>query len=327
MKETKAASDDPVILQLRAPAKINAALAVVGRRADGYHELAMINARLGLADTISVVIQPVSLPIEKTLTTDAFTITGAYKGQLLNASENSVTKAISLFEEHILKSIVGSDNLRKSYRLSIELEKNIPAGGGLGGGSSDAASILLCLWDFFFEQKKIEVDAAQKKILKDRLFQTALVVGADVPFFMHQVSVGFVTGIGEVVSTAFNAPHLQDSVSAAVEVLLNTKKVILFFPDFGISTAGSFKQYKELALPFSSTNTLKLFSNDLLASSSQINPKLQQIHQRLISICPRSGLSGSGSTFFTLDPSDSELQALYSYAAKVGASLIETQVS
>ena len=116
---------------VRAPAKINVRLKVTGRREDGYHLLSMLNVGVGLYDEIGISVK------EKAGIT--LTIENAAGGAPVGVEDNVVCKAAARFFERT----------GVAAGLDIELKKHIPAGAGLGGGSSDAAAVLGFLAKFF----------------------------------------------------------------------------------------------------------------------------------------------------------------------------------
>jgi 4-diphosphocytidyl-2-C-methyl-D-erythritol kinase len=139
-------------LRLRAFAKINLCLHVVGRRADNYHELRTIFQTISLHDTLELCLAPggdVSLEVE-----------GA---ALAAGPENLVWRAIEAVR-HELKVATG---------VSARLEKRIPIARGLGGGSSDAAAALIGM-----------LRLTRKNLPLERLMEIAAGLGADVPFFL-----------------------------------------------------------------------------------------------------------------------------------------------
>lgn len=148
-------------------AKINLGLNIVGRRADGYHNLETVFYPIGLTDVLEIVPargdvstlttygNPVDCPLEK----------------------NLVMKALRLMQKHY-----------DVPEVDIYLYKHIPDGAGLGGGSSDAASTMLMLNDMF------EIKAS-----KEDLARHAATLGADCPFFIYNHPM-MATGIGDVLS-------------------------------------------------------------------------------------------------------------------------------
>ncbi|MDR0443899.1 MAG: 4-(cytidine 5'-diphospho)-2-C-methyl-D-erythritol kinase [Treponema sp.] len=151
-------------LTIAAPAKINLHLAVKDKRPDGFHNLESVFLALDFADTLHF--EP--LPAENAVEIDM-------KG-FLPMEKNIVFAALSLFR----------GKTGYSQGLKITVEKRIPLGGGLGGGSSDAASTLLAL------------NTLSGSLLdEDSLLETAASMGSDVPFFVRRAGAAWVTGRGE----------------------------------------------------------------------------------------------------------------------------------
>ena len=146
-----------------APAKVNLFLHVVGRRADGYHLLESVFQLLDFGDTLEISVRA--------------------DGLLRRVNEvPGVPEAddLAMRAARALREAFGS-----GQGADISVTKRIPMGGGLGGGSSDAATVLLALnhlWDLRLERAQ--------------LAQIGVKLGADVPFFIFGES-AFITGIGE----------------------------------------------------------------------------------------------------------------------------------
>jgi 4-diphosphocytidyl-2-C-methyl-D-erythritol kinase len=159
------------ILTIPAPAKVNLHLEVKNRRPDGFHNLESIFIALSFGDILSFE------PLEGT---KALEITMAdEKGRLnLPLEENIVYKAVSLFRE----------KTKVFQGLKILVEKRIPLGGGMGGGSSNAASALLAL-------NKL----AGGPLSKEALLKTSASLGSDVPFFVSGAAAAWVSGRGELI--------------------------------------------------------------------------------------------------------------------------------
>ncbi len=145
---------------IKACAKLNYALNIESARSDGYHNLQMIMQTVDLCDTIKAHFAE-NTPLNVTCNP---TIEG----------ENLVTKAVELYSQEIGKNIGGS----------IHIEKRIPLCSGLGGGSADAAAVLLAL------QKQYG------GVSEDRLMELALKLGADVPFAVVG-GTKYALGVGE----------------------------------------------------------------------------------------------------------------------------------
>jgi 4-diphosphocytidyl-2-C-methyl-D-erythritol kinase len=171
----------PSGLRLMAPAKINLALEVVGRRDDGYHDIATVMTTLGLADRVTLRPAP----------TLEVTLTGPYAPDI-DATDDLAGRAARALAEAA----------GQAPEVAIGVKKNIPSPAGLGGGSSDAAAVLRglnVLWELDWPV--------------ERLAEVGATVGSDVPFFVHG-GTGFVEGRGEVVES------LRDLREARLLVLL-----------------------------------------------------------------------------------------------------------
>lgn len=146
-----------------APAKINLFLHIVGQRADGYHLLQSVFCLLDYADT--VYLKP----------NHSGTVKRVNEVCGVAEADDLCVRAAKLLQQHT----------QCQYGVEILLEKNIPMGGGLGGGSSDAATILLALNRLWKLNLKREV-----------LLRLGLQLGADVPFFIFGTN-AWAEGIGE----------------------------------------------------------------------------------------------------------------------------------
>ena len=143
------------LLRVPAFAKVNLRLDVLARRGDGYHELRTIFQSISLHDTLQL--EPSRNPgIELAILGDAVLAAGPQR-------ENLVWRAAEAFRRHV--KLPGG--------IAITLKKRVPAGRGLGGGSSDAAATLAGL-----------VRLTKKPIAPERLLELAAGLGADVPFFL-----------------------------------------------------------------------------------------------------------------------------------------------
>ncbi|MDR1277500.1 MAG: 4-(cytidine 5'-diphospho)-2-C-methyl-D-erythritol kinase [Treponema sp.] len=179
-------------LTIETPGKINLHLRVKQRRSDGYHELESIFLALRFGDTLHF-----SLCDEPGLR-------GLRGFTALAPEENIICRALSLF-----RAETGF-----SRGLRVELEKRIPLGGGMGGGSSDAASTLLAL---------NELSGAG--LSAPRLAELAGKLGSDVPFFLVG-GAAWVSGRGELIQPVPSPAGLP---------------VVLVNPGFPSETAGAFR--------------------------------------------------------------------------------------
>ncbi|MBU2640183.1 MAG: 4-(cytidine 5'-diphospho)-2-C-methyl-D-erythritol kinase [Thiobacillus sp.] len=149
-----------------APAKLNLFLHVVGRRADGYHLLQSVFRLIDRADTVHLELSDDGQVVRV--------------GDLPGVAEDDdlTVRAARLLQAHAPEGV----------GVRIRLEKILPMGGGLGGGSSDAATVLLALNRLW-----------QVNLSRDELQQLALQLGADVPMFVYGQT-AFAEGVGEILS-------------------------------------------------------------------------------------------------------------------------------
>ena len=198
-------------MKILSPAKINLFLHICGQRSDGYHELFTLMSGVTLFDEISL-----QIGAEKTIE-----IHCPHPDVPAGAS-NLAHRAVVLFQR----------KLGSAEGVHIHLKKNIPVAAGLGGGSSNAASVLLALntyYDFSFS--------------REQLIEMGLKLGADVPFFIFQKP-AIATGIGEKLEA-----YEQDL----------PYRILLLYPGFSVSTA---ETYQNLNLGLTKDEK-KPTSNDL----------------------------------------------------------------
>lgn len=157
----------PSRLVLEAPAKVNLSLEVVGRRADGYHDLVSLFQPLTLADRVTL----------ETLDRPGITLS-CPDSDLPEDESNLAFRAARVFFE--------ATGLGPG--LAIILEKEIPVAAGLGGGSSDAAAVLTGL-------NRLH----DHPVPQGRLAELALGLGADVPFFLESRS-AWARGVGQILT-------------------------------------------------------------------------------------------------------------------------------
>jgi 4-diphosphocytidyl-2-C-methyl-D-erythritol kinase len=262
-------------MRIATPAKINLTLEILGRRPDRFHELATWMLPVGLYDELSI-----------TLSSEA-----AYETNVTDLGfdqSNLVVRAIRRFESEI--------DRRAEYR--VHLQKKIPIGAGLGGGSSDAAAALLLLNRLY-----------ENPVPDLRLLQLAADLGSDVAFFIERRST-WCTGRGE--KTAF-----RDFPS--------DRWVVLIKPEFGVSTAEAYGLYQKLPMDRRQGATKKTawggLRNDLeppVFRKYLILPEIKTWleNQPEIEIAL---MSGSGSTMFALvDSSETGEQIKARFSADFG---------
>mmetsp|Transcript_22635 Transcript_22635/g.10905 ORF Transcript_22635/g.10905 Transcript_22635/m.10905 type:complete len:201 (-) Transcript_22635:2638-3240(-) len=181
-------------MKLLSYAKINLFLKVLRKRNDGYHEIETLMCRIGLFDTISI-----------SFDTEEDVILCSHPNVPEDES-NLALKAARLFFDYI----------KKNEHIKIIIKKRIPVGAGLGGGSSNAASVLLGLNKYYGVPFSIE-----------ELKSIGLQLGVDVPFFIHKRS-AIAKNIGEKLST-FEA--------------LYPFYVVIIYPGFEVSTKWVYENF------------------------------------------------------------------------------------
>lgn len=152
---------------LPAPAKLNLFLHITGRRRDGYHELQTLFQFLDIADQL--------------------TFTPRNDGQISLRGMDQLPHDDNLIL-HAARALKGS--ARNGAGVDIRIDKQLPMGGGLGGGSSNAATTLVALNRLW-----------QLNLSTDQLAATGLSLGADVPVFVHGEA-AWAEGIGEILTRA-----------------------------------------------------------------------------------------------------------------------------
>ena len=233
-----------------APAKLNLFLRVLGREQDGYHTLQTLFQILDWGDKLCISVND-SGKISRICDVDTIPV----------ADDICVKAAESL--QSLCGMQLGAD---------IDLKKNIPLGSGLGGGSSDAATVLVALnrlWDCGLSNRQ--------------LADLGLKLGADVPVFVYGHS-AWAEGRGEKLQA----------------VSLGERHYVLVFPGFGISTADVFghPSLKRDSKPLAMTQTaLKPNRNDCEAVARKMYPELDNVIDDLRA-WGQPLMTGTGSTIF-----------------------------
>ncbi len=185
MIENIAASSASTMTRL-SPAKLNLFLHITGKRADGYHDLQTVFRLLDWGDYLHFSLVDGLVDIDSTLAIDQLCerllrLTGA-EAITSHVTDNLIFQAARA----LLAAAIASNKLHKQLApVTIELDKHLPMGAGLGGGSSNAATTLLALneiWAFDFSQ--------------DKMINIGTTVGADVPIFIFGQD-AIAQGIGE----------------------------------------------------------------------------------------------------------------------------------
>ena len=246
----------------QAPAKINQQLYVLGKRDDGYHDLAMLMQTVTLFDRISLTVEP----------GDGIQMVCPGLDLPEGADNIAARAAVALMDE-----------AGQSYSVTIEIDKQIPVAAGLGGGSSDAATVLLGL----NEMCRFGFD-------REQLMQIGGRLGADVPFFVFGKT-AWATGIGDRLEPVGEMPTIwYVLVNPGVEV--STSWV---YGNLALTSHDDLTKLRRF--PRSVEELERLLYNDLESVTMQHYPVLLDVKQQLVDHGALGTLmSGSGSTIFGL---------------------------
>ncbi len=276
--------------QIFAPAKVNLFLHVTGKRNDGYHALDSLVTFADVGDVIHFA------PMDGF----AFDIKGPFAGGFNTAEKSALPDSKNLLVRAVWMLARHTNN---SPSFSIVLNKNIPLGAGLGGGSADAAAILwgLCrYWNI----------APDPSMLKEMMMQ----LGADVPVCFESQT-RFIAGAGEKMSAEIDIPEIY---------------AVLIHPGKPCNTASIFRAYGgDFAIPVDRSTRfkeqsaliefLKTTQNVLLSCAIKHVPEIQNCLTQLEdgNGCMLARMSGSGSSCFGIYASQEE-------AASARAAIQET---
>ena len=249
-------------VRLKAPAKVNYRLDVLRRRADGYHDLRMIMQRIDICDDI----------IMKLKDTPGIEVSCGKQGVPDGPDNIAWQAANALLQRSAL-----------NFGIEISIMKNIPVAAGLGGGSSDAAAVLMGVNELL-----------DLRLNDDQLMEIGGKLGADVPFFIFK-SCALAEGAGDRLTR----------VAAIPDVWL-----VLVNPNIHVSTAWVYKNLQLttnrdaniIPLLYNSIEDIcSVLGNDLESVTIRSFPIIGEIKQRLLAAGARGSLmSGSGPTVFGL---------------------------
>lgn len=247
-----------------APAKINLTLRVIGRRADGYHELESLVAFADVGDTLGF----------RAAADTTLDVGGRFGAAIGATADNLVLKAMAALAAHV-------PNLRGGH---FSLEKNLPVAAGIGGGSSDAAAALRLI-------------ARANGILLDdpRLMAAALSVGADVPVCVAGKA-RVMRGVGEVLARPLDLPPLP-AVLVNPGVATATRDVFRAFSGMTGSAMSLGEVPRDNLLDF-----LRAHGNDLTPAAIICVPQIGEVLDTLATLPGQrlARMSGSGSTCFAV---------------------------
>jgi 4-diphosphocytidyl-2-C-methyl-D-erythritol kinase len=278
-------------ITIKACAKLNLCLEVLGRRPDGYHDLSSVFHQVDLCDELEFAPAP-----------DGRVILACDDPRLPVNEKNLVVKAANLVRSFGSKvRCLSQDDAAPGRRsddsyscgASIKLTKRIPVGAGLGGGSADGAAALTGLARLW----GLEIGSAG-------MHKMALELGSDVPYFLSG-GTAHVSGRGEQIEGLRSG---------------KTYHFVIVYPGFGVSTAWA---YKSLKIPLTKepkyskilssiwaqgpevSEIAKLMCNDLEAAVIPHHPPLVRIKE-LLTAHGAAGvlMSGSGSSVFGIFPDE-----------------------
>jgi 4-diphosphocytidyl-2-C-methyl-D-erythritol kinase len=265
-----------VVVTLRSLAKINLDLRVLNKRPDGFHELRTVFQTISLADTIGIEYQPARR-------------TALEVDDPLNIPDNLVLRAA--------RAVM--DAMKVSARVRFRLKKTIPMGGGLGGGSSNAAAVLLAL-----------PVLAGRRVALDKLTKLASELGSDVPFFLMggcAMAVDRGTEIYELPDVA-EAPVLV--ISSGLHVATGAAYAAL---GRGLTSTASSSKISEFQLfvrmldqTHSAEAASALSANDFEPVVFSQFPQLKTLLGKLRKTTNAAGMTGSGSALFGIYRSGAE---------------------
>ncbi len=269
-------------LKAIAPAKINLCLHITGKTKEGYHLLDSLTVFSDFGDEVIISSAPNNQ--------SHYTLNTQGKQNLLMDAHNLVVRAHKALEQFIAATLP----------CHIHLIKRLPIGAGIGGGSSDAATTLLLLNQYF--SLNIPLQTLQK---------IALSLGADIPVCLHQKSC-YMAGIGEIITPINHFPELH---------------IGLIYPNKSVSTAAIFQDFhgdftpplnrKENFYDFSTLyawlmkhhNDLEPFAINLAPEIGHILRNLRKFNSKHRFFC---GMSGSGSTCFIISTERSVINDCFS---------------
>ncbi len=319
----------PDAVRVAAPAKVNLGLRVVGRRDDGYHLLESLFVPLELADTLVI-----DFDVEPGIHFEvARAASFPEDAALPGVDENLVVRAVEAF-----CALAGSEP-----RVGIRLEKAVPMGAGLGGGSSDAGAVL----------RTLAARDAAGRVAHEALVEIGARLGADVPFFLDPRPT-WVSGIGEILEPLAGFPALDLLLANPGEPLATARVFKAFAASpAALTLASPGSTMRALEGPFARKNAAEssdsttsppsspsfeaiatafddgLLHNDLEPAALQLCPAIAELERGLGEVGARwVAMSGSGATVYgVFDDQASARQAEEKLRARTSAWTCVTQTT
>lgn len=260
------------LLSAFAPAKINLFLRVVGRRDDGYHELDSLFVPITLGDRIALEVR------------DGRSGAVSIRGKLGSAPADDRNLAVRAARAFV-------DEFGFDREIVIELDKNVPSGAGLGGGSSDAGVVLRML-AAMARLPGLTPEAA----FSDKLIKLAEALGADVPFFL-QPTPARVRGIGEKIVPV----EFADNPPLVVAVPPIEAPTALVYRDLKPSDWSGPAADSEIASLLAGDYRPDHLVNDLAKPAIARWPQIGRLKSRLERLNARAAaMTGSGAGVFAI---------------------------
>ncbi|MEM7230017.1 MAG: 4-(cytidine 5'-diphospho)-2-C-methyl-D-erythritol kinase [Planctomycetota bacterium] len=276
----------PVSVHHRAPAKLNLALAVGPPEETGMHPICSWMVTVSLFD---------ELHLQRLMLDQLSRYAILWHDEAMRCSDIdwSINSDLAVRAHQLLESHVG-----QRLPIQMKLSKRIPVGGGLGGGSSNAAAMLRAVNELF-----------ELEISLEELAKLGATLGSDVPFLVHQGS-AMVSGLGDAI-TRHTQPVELDVVLAFPDASCATGAVYRAFDEHGPGAlqAEAIQASVDAATPRPVDD---LLFNDLAEPAMTMAPAAREARERLRTLAERTvHVTGSGSTLFVLcdDPMHAEALA------------------
>ncbi|MCX7905633.1 MAG: 4-(cytidine 5'-diphospho)-2-C-methyl-D-erythritol kinase [Elusimicrobiales bacterium] len=248
-------------------AKINLFLEVCKKRKDGYHEIVTLFSRVSLFDKIRF-----SKREDKEIN---IFIKNNVNFNDISKDDNLIYKAILEFEKKF--------EIKDGF--DIYLEKNIPQGAGLGGGSSNCASTLLAMCDIY-------------GIDKNKVRDIALKLGSDVMFFFEAKKIAVGKGRGEIIEDLDIKAEMPYVILVFPDIFLSTKEVYSNMDYNYIADLNLFYEFVDELKRYGKVDFSKYLFNRLETSAFKLEKKVKELKEEISSFGVMSLMSGSGSSVF-----------------------------
>jgi len=252
-------------LSLTSPAKLNLRLDVLGKRSDGYHELLMLMERVDLADELEIQV--------------------VEKGISVTCNDQTVPEGEGNIAYRAIKEILAYSS--RNVGVEIKITKKIPVASGMGGGSSNAATVIKGLNHLL-----------KLKLPREKLMMIGAKIGADVPFFLFEAP-AIASGIGDQLKKVKKIPKMC-FVVVNPGIPVSTEWVYKNLNMNGHNGNGHEKKSSELPSAFNTKkDVVKILNNDLEKVTIKEYPIIAEIKKLLMAQkALASQMTGSGPSVF-----------------------------